>query len=96
MHPAGESEYLLFDVTTSLGWDTGRAITDVVLILLAGPAASPHSDVPPAERTSGRPSPSSRLPPTTVSTTTVGDESVPVPAGARSRPVGCAGDRVHR
>jgi energy-coupling factor transport system substrate-specific component len=31
--------YLLFDATTSLGWDTGRAITDVVLILLAGPAA---------------------------------------------------------
>ena len=31
--------YLVFDATTSLGWDTGRAITDVVLILLAGPAA---------------------------------------------------------
>ncbi len=30
--------YLVFDVTTSLGWDTGRAITDVVLILLVGPA----------------------------------------------------------
>ncbi|HEY2575604.1 MAG TPA: ECF transporter S component [Streptosporangiaceae bacterium] len=31
--------YLLFDATTSLGWDTGRAITNVVAILLAGPAA---------------------------------------------------------
>lgn len=30
--------YLLFDVTTSLGWDTGRAITNIVAILLAGPA----------------------------------------------------------
>jgi energy-coupling factor transport system substrate-specific component len=30
--------YLVFDGTTSLGWDTGRAITDVVLILLVGPA----------------------------------------------------------
>jgi energy-coupling factor transport system substrate-specific component len=30
--------YLLFDVTTSLGWDTGRAITNVVAIVLAGPA----------------------------------------------------------
>ena len=30
--------YLLFDATTSLGWDTGRAITNVVAILLAGPA----------------------------------------------------------
>jgi len=30
--------YLLFDATTSLGWDTGRAITDVVAILIAGPA----------------------------------------------------------
>ena len=28
--------YLVFDVTTSLGWDTGRAITNGVLILLAG------------------------------------------------------------
>jgi energy-coupling factor transport system substrate-specific component len=31
--------YLLFDVTTSLGWDTGRAVTNVAAILLAGPAA---------------------------------------------------------
>jgi energy-coupling factor transport system substrate-specific component len=31
--------YLLFDATTSLGWDTGRAVTDVVAILLVGPAA---------------------------------------------------------
>jgi energy-coupling factor transport system substrate-specific component len=31
--------YLLFDATTSLGWDTGRAITNVIAILLAGPAA---------------------------------------------------------
>jgi len=30
--------YLLFDATTSLGWDTGRAITDVVAILIVGPA----------------------------------------------------------
>jgi len=30
--------YLIFDATTSLGWDTGRAITDVVAILLVGPA----------------------------------------------------------
>jgi energy-coupling factor transport system substrate-specific component len=30
--------YLLFDATTSLGWDTGRAATDVVLIVLVGPA----------------------------------------------------------
>ena len=31
--------YLLFDATTSLGWDTGRAVTNVLAILLAGPAA---------------------------------------------------------
>jgi energy-coupling factor transport system substrate-specific component len=31
--------YLLFDVSTSLGWDTGRAITNVIAILLAGPLA---------------------------------------------------------
>jgi energy-coupling factor transport system substrate-specific component len=31
--------YLLFDVSTSLGWDTGRAITNVVAMLLAGPLA---------------------------------------------------------
>jgi energy-coupling factor transport system substrate-specific component len=30
--------YLLFDATTSLGWDTGRAITNLVAILIAGPA----------------------------------------------------------
>ena len=30
--------YLLFDASTSLGWDTGRAITNVVVIVLAGPA----------------------------------------------------------
>jgi energy-coupling factor transport system substrate-specific component len=31
--------YLVFDATTSLGWDTGRAATDLVCILLFGPAA---------------------------------------------------------
>jgi energy-coupling factor transport system substrate-specific component len=31
--------YLVFDATTSLGWDTGRAVTDIVCILLVGPAA---------------------------------------------------------
>lgn len=31
--------YLLFDATTSLGWDTGRAVTNFVLILIVGPAA---------------------------------------------------------
>jgi energy-coupling factor transport system substrate-specific component len=30
--------YLVFDVTTSLGWDTGRAITNAVLIAVAGGA----------------------------------------------------------
>jgi energy-coupling factor transport system substrate-specific component len=30
--------YLLFDGTTSLGWDTGRAVTNFVLILVVGPA----------------------------------------------------------
>ena len=30
--------YLVFDATTSLGWDTGRAITDAVCIVLVGPA----------------------------------------------------------
>jgi energy-coupling factor transport system substrate-specific component len=30
--------YLLFDGATSLGWDTGRAITDLVAVLLLGPA----------------------------------------------------------
>ena len=28
----------LFTVATSLGWDVGRAITTVVLVLLAGPS----------------------------------------------------------
>jgi energy-coupling factor transport system substrate-specific component len=31
--------YLAFDVTTSLGWDTGRAVTDLLCIVLVGPAA---------------------------------------------------------
>ena len=31
--------YLLFDAATSLGWDTGRAITNVACVLLVGPAA---------------------------------------------------------
>jgi len=31
--------YLVFDATTSLGWDTGRAITNFVCILVIGPAA---------------------------------------------------------
>jgi energy-coupling factor transport system substrate-specific component len=31
--------YLLFDATTSLGWDTGRAITNLICIVLIGPAA---------------------------------------------------------
>lgn len=30
--------FFLFTVATSLGWDVGRAITTVVLVLLAGPA----------------------------------------------------------
>ena len=30
--------YLLFDATTSLGWDTGRAITTALAILIIGPA----------------------------------------------------------
>jgi len=30
--------YLVFDATTSLGWDTGRAVTNIVAICLAGPA----------------------------------------------------------
>lgn len=32
------AHYLLFDGTTSLGWDTGRAITNAVCILVLGPA----------------------------------------------------------
>jgi energy-coupling factor transport system substrate-specific component len=31
--------YLLFDAATSLGWDTGRAVTNFVAILVVGPAA---------------------------------------------------------
>lgn len=31
--------YLLFDTTTSLGWDTGRAVTNLACILIVGPAA---------------------------------------------------------
>ncbi len=30
--------FLVFDATTSLGWDTGRAVTNFVAILVAGPA----------------------------------------------------------
>jgi energy-coupling factor transport system substrate-specific component len=30
--------YLIFDATTSLGWDTGRAVTTTVCILALGPA----------------------------------------------------------
>ena len=30
--------FLLFSLATSMGWDVGRAITSVVLVLLAGPA----------------------------------------------------------
>jgi energy-coupling factor transport system substrate-specific component len=30
--------YLVFDATTSLGWDTGRALTNAVCIVLVGPA----------------------------------------------------------
>lgn len=30
--------FVLYDLTTSLGWDVGRALTTVVLVLLAGPA----------------------------------------------------------
>jgi energy-coupling factor transport system substrate-specific component len=33
--------YLVFDATTSLGWDTGRAVTDLVCILLLGPGLLP-------------------------------------------------------
>ena len=29
--------YLIYDATTSLGWDTGRALTDLICILLLGP-----------------------------------------------------------
>ena len=30
--------YLVFDATTSLGWDTGRAVTNFLAILIVGPA----------------------------------------------------------
>jgi energy-coupling factor transport system substrate-specific component len=30
--------FLVFDATTSLGWDTGRAVTNFVCIIVAGPA----------------------------------------------------------
>ncbi|MFE3249810.1 ECF transporter S component [Streptomyces sp. NPDC059209] len=30
--------YVAFDLATSLGWDTGRAVTNIVCITLAGPA----------------------------------------------------------
>lgn len=35
---ANVHRYLVFDGTTSLGWDTGRAITNVVCILVLGPS----------------------------------------------------------
>ncbi len=35
---ANAQRYILYDATTSLGWDTGRAITNVICILLVGPA----------------------------------------------------------
>ena len=30
--------FLVFDATTSLGWDTGRAVTNFICIIVAGPA----------------------------------------------------------
>jgi energy-coupling factor transport system substrate-specific component len=33
--------YFLFDATTSLGWDTGRAATDLICIVLLGPGVLP-------------------------------------------------------
>jgi len=33
--------YLLFDTTTTLGWDTGRAVTDFICIVLLGPGLLP-------------------------------------------------------
>jgi energy-coupling factor transport system substrate-specific component len=33
--------YLVFDATTSLGWDTGRAVTDLICIVLLGPGVLP-------------------------------------------------------
>ncbi len=35
---ANVHRYLVFDATTSFGWDTGRAITNFVVIVLVGPA----------------------------------------------------------
>lgn len=32
------ARYVAYDVTTSLGWDTGRALTNVAAILIVGPA----------------------------------------------------------
>jgi energy-coupling factor transport system substrate-specific component len=32
------SHYFVFDVTTSLGWDVGRAVTNLILLLVLGPA----------------------------------------------------------
>jgi energy-coupling factor transport system substrate-specific component len=37
LHQLGR--FVAFDATTSLGWDTGRAFTNLVFILLVGPAA---------------------------------------------------------
>lgn len=31
--------YLIFDATTSLGWDTGRAVTNALAIVIVGPVA---------------------------------------------------------
>ncbi len=45
--------YLAFDVATSLGWDTGRAVTNFVCVMLAGPLSSPRSAGPRARRASG-------------------------------------------
>ncbi len=38
--PIGDNlhRYLLFDAATSLGWDTGRALTNVLLLVVAGPS----------------------------------------------------------
>ncbi|MDX1450900.1 MAG: ECF transporter S component, partial [Acidimicrobiia bacterium] len=38
--PIGENlrRFLLFDLTTSLGWDVGRSITTAVLVLIFGPS----------------------------------------------------------
>ena len=34
--------YLVFDATTSLGWDTGRAVTTCVAIVAVGPGRAGH------------------------------------------------------